>query len=172
MSKKPKDQICVGAIAGAYGVKGEVRLKSFCADPEAVAAYGPLRSEDGTREFSIKLRAPVTNGFAARVEGVMTREQAESLRGVRLFADRALFPDLPEDEFYQADLIGLEVFDTGGTSLGKVKAVLNHGASDLLELVAPGRKGAILLPFTRAIVPTVDLARRRIIADPPEGLIE
>ena len=84
----------------------------------------------------------------------------------------ACLPSVPDDEFYHADLIGLDVFDTGGRSLGKVKAVLNHGASDLLELVTPGQPGAVLLPFTQAIVPTVDLAARRIIADPPEGLIE
>ncbi len=165
-------RVCVGAIAGAYGVRGELRLKSFCAEPRAIAEYGPLWSEDGTRSFEVTLGAAVAQGFAARLSGVQTREEAEALRGMRLFAERDRLPDLPEDEFYHADLIGLEVFDTGGVSLGRVKAVLNHGASDLLELVRPGQKGAVLLPFTRAIVPTVDLAAGRIIADPPEGLIE
>ena len=167
-----KSRICVGAIAGAYGVRGEVRLKSFCADPGAIAEYGPLWSEDGARQFSVTLGAPVAQGFAARIGGVITREQADALRGVRLFAERGNLPALPDDEYYHADLIGLDVFDTGGVCLGRVKAVLNHGASDLLELVMPGRKGAVLLPFTQAIVPTVDLAARRIVADPPEGLIE
>ena len=152
-------------------MRGEVRLKSFCADPGAIGDYGPLWSEDG-RQFSVTLGVPVAQGFAARLSGVMTKEQADSLRGVRLFAERDSLPGLPDDEFYHADLIGLEVFDTGGQSLGRVKAVLNHGASDLLELVAPGKKGAILLPFTKAVVPTVDLSARRIVADPPEGLIE
>jgi 16S rRNA processing protein RimM len=165
-------RICVGAVAGAYGVRGEVRLKSFCADPAAIAEYGPLSSEDGTREFILTLGAPVAQGFAARLSGITTREAADALRGMRLFAPRDRLPSLPDDEFYHTDLIGLEVFDTGGQSLGRVKAVLNHGASDLLELVAPGKTGAILLPFTQAICPTVDLAARRIIADPPEGLIE
>jgi 16S rRNA processing protein RimM len=165
-------RICVGAVAGAYGVRGEVRLKSFCADPAAIAEYGPLFSEDGTREFILTLGAPVAQGFAARLSGITTREAADALRGMRLFAPRERLPSLPDDEFYHTDLIGLEVFDTGGQSLGRVKAVLNHGASDLLELVAPGKTGAILLPFTQVICPTVDLAARRIIADPPEGLIE
>jgi 16S rRNA processing protein RimM len=165
-------RICVGAVAGAYGVRGEVRLKSFCADPAAIADYGPLSSEDGTREFTLTLGAAVAQGFAARLSGITTREAADALRGMRLFAPRDRLPSLPDDEFYHTDLIGLEVFDTGGQSLGRVKAVLNHGASDLLELVAPGKTGAILLPFTQAICPTVDLATRRIIADPPEGLIE
>lgn len=164
-------RICVGAIAGAYGVRGEVRLKSFCAIPDAIADYGPLWSEDG-REFTVTLGSQVSQGYAARLSGVSTREDAERLRGVRLFAERARLPNLPDDEFYHTDLIGLAVFDTGGRLLGNVKAVLNHGASDLLELVMPGQPGAVLLPFTQAFVPTVDLAARRIIADPPEGLIE
>lgn len=164
--------VCVGAVAGAYGVRGEVRLKSFCAEPAAIASYGPLWSEDGTRRFEISLGAPVAQGFAARLTGVGTRAQAEGLRGVRLFVSRDCLPRLSDDEFYHADLIGLQVFDTGGAPLGRVKAVLNHGASDLLELVTPGQKGAVLLPFTQAIVPTVDLAAGRIVADPPEGLLE
>ncbi|MCL1629019.1 ribosome maturation factor RimM [Roseibaca sp. V10] len=170
--RNKSERVCVGAVAGAYGVRGEVRLKSFCAEAEAIGSYGPLWSEDGTRSFEITLGAAVAQGFAARLSGVQSREQADALRGLRLFVDRARLPSLPDDEFYHADLIGLEVFDTGGTSLGRVKAVLNHGASDLLELVSPGRKGAVLLPFTQAIVPTVDLAAGRIIADPPEGLLE
>ena len=164
-------RICVGAIAGAYGVRGEVRLKSFCAEPRAIAEYGPLWSEDG-RQFTVTLGAQVAQGFAARLSGVAGKEEADALRGVRLFAERAHLPGLPDDEFYHTDLIGLEVFDTGGQSLGRVKAVLNHGASDLLELVRPARTGSVLLPFTQTIVPTVDLSAGRIIADPPEGLIE
>lgn len=167
-----KGMVCVGAVAGAYGVRGEVRLKSFCAEPDAIGSYGPLWTEDGTRSFVLTLGAPVAQGFAARLDGIRTREQADALRGTRLFVDRGRLPNLPDDEFYHADLMGLQVFDTGGAPLGRVKAVLNHGASDLLELVTPGQKGAILLPFTRAIVPTVDLAAGRIIADPPEGLLE
>ena len=166
------ERVCVGAVAGAYGVRGEVRLKSFCADPAAIGSYGALWSEDGARSFEVTLGAPVAQGFAARLGGVRSREQAEALRGLRLFVDRARLPGLPDDEFYHADLIGLQVFDTGGAPLGRVKAVLNHGAGDLLELVTPGQTGAVLLPFTRAIVPTVDLAAGRIVADPPDGLIE
>jgi 16S rRNA processing protein RimM len=89
---------------------------------------------------------------------------------MRLYVPRDRLPSLPDDEFYHADLIGLEVFDTGGTSLGRVKAVLNHGAADLLEIHGPGLKSTVLLPFTREAVPTVDLSAGRIVADPPEGL--
>jgi 16S rRNA processing protein RimM len=165
-----RNKVCVGAIAGAFGVRGEVRLKSFCAEPGAIATYGPLLAEDG-RSYSVTLGRPVTNGIAARLSGIETREAAEALRGQRLYVDRERLPALPDDEFYHADLIGLEVRDTGGALLGRVAAVLNHGAGDLLE-VRPPQGAAILLPFTRAAVPTVDLASGRIVADPPEGLIE
>lgn len=166
-----KDRVCVGAIAGAFGVHGEVRLKSFCAEPEAIADYAPLFTEDGRRSFDVRLGKPVSNGWAARLSAVNTREEAEALRGVRLFADRARLPALPDDEFYHADLIGLAALDTGGASVGRVSAVLNHGAGDLLEIQRPG-KGNALVPFTREIVPTVDLASGRVILDPPEGLLE
>ena len=166
------ERVCVGAIAGSFGVKGEVRLKSFCAEPEDIASYGPLASEDGSASWDVSLTRPVKNGFAARLSGVRTKEAADALRGTRLYAPRERLPALPDDEFYHADLIGLQVMDTGGAELGRVKAVLNHGAGDLLEIVVPGMKQPVLLPFTRAAVPTVDLASGRIIADPPDGLLD
>lgn len=164
------ETVCVGAIAGAFGVRGEVRLKSFTADPEAVAGYGQLTTEDGARSFEVTLGRPVKGGFAARLSGVLTKEDADALRGVQLFAPRDRLPDLPDDEFYHADLIGVAVFDTGGAALGRIKAVHNHGADDLLEIHGPGLRTTVLLPFTRAAVPTVDLAAGRIVADPPAGL--
>jgi 16S rRNA processing protein RimM len=164
------ERVCVGALAGAFGVKGEVRLKSFCAEPEAIADYAPLFTEDGKRSFGVTLTGSVPNGFAARLSGIQTREEAEALKGVRLFAERNRLPALPDDEFYHADLIGLLVLDTGGAPLGTVTAVHNHGAGDLLE-VRPPLGQTVLLPFTLEVVPTVDLATRRIIADPPVGLL-
>ncbi len=164
------DLICVGAIAGAYGVRGEARIKSFCAEPSDIAGYAPLLTEDGARSFSLTLVRPIKNGFAARLGGVATKEDADALRGVQLFAPRDRLPSLPDDEFYHADLIGLEVFDTGGVLLGAVLAVQNHGAGDLLE-VRPAKGGeTVLVPFSHDTVPTVDLDARRIVADPPEGL--
>jgi 16S rRNA processing protein RimM len=118
----------------------------------------------------VTLTRPVAGGLGARLSGVATKEQADALRGTTLYVDRTKLPSLPDDEFYHADLIGLDVFDTGGVLVGKVLAVHNHGAGDLLEIKPNGPKDAILLPFTRAIVPTVDLKARRIIADLPEGL--
>ncbi|MCC0069382.1 MAG: 16S rRNA processing protein RimM [Rhodobacteraceae bacterium] len=162
------DRICVGAISGAFGVGGEVRLKSFCAQPEAIAAYAPLYTEDGARSFGVRITRAIPGGLAARLSGITTKEEADALRGTSLFADRERLPSLPDDEFYHADLIGLPVFDTGGAQLGTVRAIYNHGAGDILEIFAPGRRTALLLPFTKAVVPTVDLTAGRIVADPPE----
>lgn len=164
------DRICVGAIAGSFGVKGEVRLKSFCADPEALATYGPLFTEDGKRSFTVKLTRAVAGGLGARMSGIETKEEADALRGVSLYVDREKLPSLPDDEFYHTDLIGLEARDTGGVLIGKVVGVHNHGAGDLLEIMGPGMKSALLLPFTLAAVPTVDLKTQRIVVDLPEGL--
>ena len=164
------DRICVGAIAGSYGVSGEVRLKSFCTDPEAIGSYGPLFSEDGSRSFAVKLTRPVSGGLGARIAGVTTKEQADAMKGISLFVDRDRLPSLPDDEFYHADLLHLDAFDTGGVLLGRVQAVHNHGAGDLLEIAGPGLKQSLVLPFTLAVVPTVDLAARRVVIDLPEGL--
>lgn len=164
------DRICVGAIAGSFGVQGEVRLKSFCADPTAIADYGPLFTEDGAQSYQIKLTRAVAGGLGARITGVATKEQADALRGVSLYVDRAKLPNLPDDEFYHTDLIGLAAHDTGGVLIGTVQAVHNHGAGDLLEIAGAGLKTSLLLPFTRAVVPTVDLAAKRIVVDLPEGL--
>lgn len=165
-----QEMICVGAIAGAYGVRGEVRLKSFCADPAAIEGYAPLSTEDGTNSYSIQVTGQLKNGLTAKLGGIGDKETADALRGTRLYAPRDRLPSLPDDEYYHADLIGLAVLDTGGGALGTVAAVHNHGAADLLEIRLEGQSETVLLPFTLALVPTVDLASGRIIADPPEGL--
>lgn len=162
---EPAGLTCVGAIAGGFGVHGEVRLKSFCAEPAAIAGYAPLVTEDG-RSFAVRLLRPIPGAFAARLTGIVTREQAEALKGTRLYAPRDRLPPLAPDEFYHADLIGLAVVDTGGAELGRVRAVLDHGAGDILEIARPGAP-ELLVPFTHAAVPTVDLAARRIVVDPP-----
>ncbi len=162
------DLICVGVISGAFGVNGEARIKSFTADPEAIEEYSPLQTEDG-REITVRVVRKLQNGMAARLSDVRTKEDADALKGVQLFVPRGRLPSLPDDEYYHADLIGLEVRDTGGNVLGHVKSVQNHGAGDLLEIHGPNLKSTVLLPFTMAIVPTVDLTAGRIIADPPEG---
>ncbi len=164
-------RVCVGAIAGAFGVQGEVRLKSFTADPQAIEDYAPLETEDGARSFEVQITRAIKQGFAARLSNVRSKEDADALKGMRLYAPRDRLPSLPDDEFYHADLIGLAVFDTGGAEIGKVHAVQNHGADDLLELKLPGHSATVLLPFTLAAVPTVDLTAGRIVIDPPEGTL-
>ncbi len=166
------DKIIVGSIGGAFGVQGEVRLKSFCADPEAIADYTPLTTEDGRTFNQIVLTGRMKNGFTARIDGVITKEDADALRNTSLYAPRDAMPSLPDDEYYYADLIGLSVLDSGGATLGTVKNVMDHGAGDLLEVTVPGSSETVLLPFTQAAVPTVDLASGRIIADPPDGLFD
>ena len=157
MSKR----VCVGAIAGAFGVQGEARIKSFCAEPADIARYCPLSTEDG-RSFDLTISRPIKEGFAARLSGVASRDEAEALRGTRLYAPRARLPALPDDEYYHADLIGLSVADTGGVELGRVRAVHEFGAGDVLEVLGKTER---MIPFTQAAVPTVDLATGRIVVD-------
>jgi 16S rRNA processing protein RimM len=162
------DLICIGAIAGAFGVSGEVRIKSFCSEPTDITSYGPLLSEDGSREYHITLTRPVAGGLGARINGISTKEQADALRGTSLFVARDRLPNLPDDEFYHADLIGLSAFDPGGELIGKITAVYNHGAGDILEISSARHKSALLLPFTAAIVPNVDLAAGRVVVNLPD----
>jgi 16S rRNA processing protein RimM len=160
--------ICIGAIAGSFGVSGEVRLKSFCSEPTDIGSYGPLFTEDGSRQFDITLTRPVAGGLGARIQGVSTKEEADALRGTSLHVHRDRLPSLPDDEFYHADLIGLDAYDPGGELIGTVSAVYNHGAGDIVEISTNRHKSALLLPFTTAIVPNVDLAAGRIVVNLPD----
>ena len=167
MSGKPTDRLLIAAVAGPHGVRGLVKLKCFTEDPARVTAYGPITDESGRREFRIAVLGLAKGGALARIEGVTDRTAAEALKGTRLYVSRAALPALPaEDEYYHADLVGLGVETRDGQSLGRVKAVLNYGAGDVLE-VERGSAPTLLLPFTRAAVPVVDLAGRRLVADPP-----
>ncbi len=172
MSDTSSDLICVAAIGGAYGVHGDVRLKSFTTEVDALEDYAPLLTEDGAFEFTIDIIRDIKNGLAVRLSGIATKEQADALKGVKLFVPRERLPDTADDEYYYTDLVGLEVRDTGGNVLGSVKSVQNHGATDLLEVKPPNSPETVLLPFTLAAIPTVDMSAGRIIADPPEGLFD
>lgn len=158
--------VCVGVIVGAHGVRGAVRVKSFTAEARDVAAYGPLSDEDGKRRFALTPIGEARGAVLATIAGIEDRNAAEALRGVKLYADRASFPAPAQDEFYQADLIGLAVFLADGTRLGRVAAIANHGAGDMMD-VALDAGGAALLPFTKAVVPVVDIAGGRLVVDPP-----
>lgn len=169
-------RVCVGAIAAAHGIKGEVKIKTFTADPLSVAAYGPVSDETGARSFRLShVRAP--GGAAgesvvlARLEGVTDRNAAEALRGLRLYVSRDVLPEPEADEFYHHDLIGLTAVLVTGEKLGTVEAVHNFGAGDLLEVSRDG-KSSVMVPFTNAVVPTVDLKAGKVVIDPPEGLFD
>ncbi len=164
--------ILVGAVAGAFGVKGEVRIKPFTADPEGLFAYAPFTDEHGDVVLRVKAWRPIKDGFAAFVEEAATREDAQALKSLRLHVARDRLPATDDDEFYHADLIGLAVKDLEGRPLGEVRSVQNYGAADLLEIwKTPGVAEIWFLPFTKAAAPHVDLAKGEIVADPPEGLM-
>jgi 16S rRNA processing protein RimM len=166
------DKIIVGALSGSFGVQGDVRVKSFCADPEAIADYTPLTRSDGTIVTTIVIKGQTKGCLIARVDGITTKEEADGLNGIELFAQRDQLPSLPDDEYYHADLVGLMTFDTGGAELGRVKAVQTNGADDLLEIISPAHKDTVLVPFSAKMVPTVDLASGRIVIDAPRGLFD
>jgi 16S rRNA processing protein RimM len=165
------EKVCVGTVVGVHGVQGAVRIKSFTTAPADVAAYGAVSDESGARRFEVKVLGQARGAVLARLSGVAGRDAAEALRGLRLYVDRAALPATKEDEYYHADLIGLPVETKEGAALGRVRAVHNFGAGDILELRADdGRE--LLLPFSDAVVPEVDLAAGRIVAAPPASLLE
>lgn len=165
------DRVCLGAVTGAHGVRGLVKVKPFTENPDDVAAYGPLEDERGSRRFTLAVAGHHKDTVIARVEGVTDRDAAEALRGTRLYVARSALPEPEEGEFYHADLIGLAVVTVAGRELGRVTALYDFGAGDLIEYVgADGKPG--MLPFTEAAVPEVDVTGGRIVVDPPEGLLE
>jgi 16S rRNA processing protein RimM len=159
-----ENPVLMAVIGAAHGIKGEVRVKTFTGDPVALADYGPLHTRDG-RSFEVLSLRPQGNIVVARLKGVGDRNAAEALNGTELFVERAALPDeLDEEEFYHADLVGMEVLDEHGNRLGKVTAIQNFGAGDIIEVNGPAINGA-LIPFTKAAVPTVDVAMRTIRID-------
>ena len=162
------ERICVAQIGGAHGIRGEVKLKSFTADPLAVKDYGVLESEDGAASFAIEALRPAKGYLVARLRGVRDRNAAEQLTNLRLFVPRERLPPPAADEFYHADLIGLAAVTAEGTEVGTVVAVHNFGAGDILELRPPAGGATIMLPFTDAFVPRIDIAGGRIVVEPPE----
>ncbi|HEY6753367.1 MAG TPA: ribosome maturation factor RimM [Pseudolabrys sp.] len=162
------DRICVARIGAAHGVRGEVKLWSFTQDPTAVASYGPLETHDGTRRFEIEALRPAKDHFVARITGVTDRDAAEELRNLELYVPRARLPEIEEaDTFYHADLVGLEAVTKNGETVGTVSAVHNFGASDVIEIKPAAGGEPLLMPFTDATVPEIDLAARRIVVVPP-----
>lgn len=163
-------QVCVGVVTGPHGVTGAVRVKSFTARPEDIAAYGPLADESGSRQFTLRLVGVAKGVLIGRLSGVEDRNRAEALRGLRLYLPRAALPPPAEDEYYHADLLGLDAVLGDGTPIGRVRAVHDFGAGDTLEIARPDA-APVMVPFTRAVVPAVEIAAGRLVIDPPPGLL-
>jgi 16S rRNA processing protein RimM len=162
----------VGVITGARGIRGEVWISSYTADPAAIADYGPLFDAAGGNPLNVRIVQAAAGGrVAARVAGVADRSQAEALTGRALFAPRTAFPAPAEGEFYHADLIGLRAIDESGAPVGSVIALHNHGAGDVIE-IAPDDGPSFMLPFTRTAVPRIDVAAGEIVVELPDGWLD
>jgi 16S rRNA processing protein RimM len=159
--------ICVARIGAAHGVRGAVKLWTFTEDPLAVKHYGPLTTKDGARQFEVAHVREARDHLVATLKGIATREEAERLNGLELYIAREKLPATGEDEYYYADLIGLAAVTTADAPIGRVVAIHNFGAGDIIE-IAPPRGSTLLLPFTNAVVPTVDLAGGRVVIELPE----
>lgn len=166
-------RVCMGVVGAPHGVRGAVRIKSFTDIPEAIANYGPLEDESGERRLALRVvgGAKGEGMVIATLSGVTDRDRAEALRGLRLYAPRAALPVPDEDEFYHTDLVGLAAQHEDGTVLGTVVAVHDFGAGDVIE-IARDEGQPVLVPFTRAAVPVVDIAGGRVVVDPPDGLFD
>ena len=162
-------QICIARIGAAHGVRGAVKLWTFTEDPFAVKAYGALLTKDGARSFEVVTAREAKGHLVATLKGITTREDAERLNGLELYVARENLPATDEDEYYHADLIGLAAVNAAGEPLGRVIAIHNFGAGDIIE-IAPPQGATMLLPFTNAVVPSVDLANGRVVIELPDEI--
>ena len=165
------DWVCLGVITQPHGIKGLVRIKPFTEDARAVAAYGELTDRKTGRSFTLSVANVVKGMVTARIEGVTDRDQAAALKGTELWVPRRALPETEGEEYYHHDMIGLTAVDKDGGQIGEVVGVENYGAGDLLEL-RTGEGRTVLVPFTGACVPEVDLDARRVVVDIPPGLLE
>ena len=169
----PQRLVLLGVFGAARGVRGELRVKSFTADPQAIGAYGALTDEAGTRAFRIESLRPLGDDMlAARLTGVATREAAEALKGMKIYARRDQLPPPAADEFYYDDLVGLAAATREGSALGRVVGLRNHGAGDILEIAPEGGGETRLLPFTKAVAIEIDFVGGRIVIEPPREIEE
>jgi 16S rRNA processing protein RimM len=162
-------RVCIARIGAAHGVRGAVKLWAFTQDPFAVTRYGPLSTKDGARSFEVAHAREAKGFLVATLKGVTTRNEAERLNGIELYVARDKLPATEDDEYYHADLIGLAAVTTGGDPLGKVIAIHNFGAGDIIE-IAPPAGATMLLPFSNAVVPTVDLAGGHVLIKLPKEI--
>jgi 16S rRNA processing protein RimM len=166
--RAPDRLILMGVLGAPQGVRGDIRVKSLTGEPGAIGSYGPLTDKGGARAFEFQSLRPLKDDMlVARLAGVSTREAAETLKNVELFARRDQLPPPSEDEFYYDDLVGLEAVDAAGSPLGRVVSLMNYGAGDVLE-IAPAQGGeTLLLPFTKRVAPRIDFDAGRIVIEPP-----
>jgi 16S rRNA processing protein RimM len=169
--RDPYRLIRLGVFGAPQGVRGEVRIKSFTADPAAIGDYGPLTDKDGRRQFTLAVARRLKDDMlVARVRGVENREAAQALTGVEVFARRSQLPAPADGEFYYDDLIGLAAVTSAGDLYGRVVAVLNYGGGDILEIEPPGGGDTVLLPFSAATAPEIDFDAGRIVIEPPNEI--
>jgi 16S rRNA processing protein RimM len=161
--------ICVARIGAAHGVRGAVKLWTFTEDPLAVERYGPLMTKDGARRFEIANVRAAKDHLVATFKGVATRNDAEKLNGIELYVAREKLPETDDGEYYYADLIGLSAVNTADEPIGRVIAIHNFGAGDIIE-IAPPTGATLLLPFTNVVVPTVDIAAGRVVIELPQEI--
>lgn len=162
IKNKAKHTICVGQFAGAHGVRGLVKLRSFTEDPESIFAYKPLSDENGARVFKLTRKSAAKEFFIIAVEGIGSKEEADQLRGDKIYISRDLLPKLKKGEYFEGDLVGLHAFDKDGKNYGKVMGVFDYGAGVFLE-IGTSKKDSFMLPFRDAFVPEVDLKAEKLL---------
>ena len=162
-------QICVARIGAAHGVRGAVKLWTFTENPFAVKDYGPLSTKDGARHFEVTSAREAKDHLVATFKGVATRDEAERLNGIELYVPREKLPATEDGEYYHADLIGLAAVNAANEPIGRVLAIHNFGAGDIIE-IAPAAGATMLLPFSNAVVPTVDIAGGRVVIELPDEI--
>lgn len=171
LTSAQEPRVCLGVIAGAHGIKGLVRIRSFTAAPQSIGAYGPLQDEKGEQRFALDLVGERKGVLIAHIAGVEDRNAAERLKGVRLYVRRSDLPEPGTEEFYQTDLVGLDAIRDDGARLGTVHAVHDFGAGAILEIADSAGK-TMLVPFTTAAVPQVDVAGGKLVVTPPAELVD
>ncbi len=154
-------RVCVGVVLGAHGIRGAVRIKCFTVEPAAIATYGALEDDAGTRQWHVDVVGVERNGVRATIRGVGDRTAAEALKGVKLYVRRSALPPPQPGEYYAADLEGLAVVATDGSPLGRIVALHDFGAGSVLE-IEPTVGDSLMVPFTDTAIPDVDLAAARV----------
>ena len=174
IAEKP-GYVCIGVITGVRGLKGDLRVKSFTSNPKDVGAYGPVSDATGDKVWKLSVTGMAKDQVICRIAGVADRTAAEALKGMQLFVPREALPTPDEDEFYHADLIGLVAVEAGirkkSEPFGRILGVYDFGAGDVLEVERPSGE-TVMLPFTRQVVPEVNVGEGRVVVSPPDGLFE